>query len=131
LDECQPLHLTPSKRIFLGSRLSALKPKLSDRYPVISIADDYSHETPVPNVNGILKGDLGGVILGAGKFIDGAALAILAQEAGCIVSDYAGQPLPRLDACQDYAWPGLVIASSPTIYQDLLAILDGFELPPL
>ncbi len=126
LTDCQPLVIPPSNRIFLGSMLSALKPKLSDRYPVISISDDYSATNPVPTVNGILTGELGGVILGAGKFIDGAALATLAKGAGCIVTDFHGNPLPRLDHCEDYSWPGTAIASTPAIHQDLLSALEGF-----
>jgi myo-inositol-1(or 4)-monophosphatase len=128
LDDCQPLQITPNNTLLLGTRMAPLKPKLSDRYTVIGVSDDYSHETPIPNVNGILKGELGGVILAAGKFIDGAALAFLAQEAGCIVTDHQGHPLPRLDQCQDYAWPGLAIATTPEIHQDLIAALEGFQV---
>lgn len=128
LDDCQPLQINSNSTIFLGTRIAPLKSKLSDRYPVISVSEDYSHETGIPNVNGILKGDLAGVVLAAGKFIDGAALAFLAQEAGCIVTDHQGQPLPRLDQCKDYAWPGLAIATTPEVHRDLIAALDGFQV---
>lgn len=111
--------------------MAPLKTKLSDRYSVISVSEDYSHQTPIPNVNGILKGDLAGVILAAGKFIDGAALAFLAKEAGCIVTDHQGRELPRLDSCEEYAWPGLAIATSPEVHQDLLTALKGFEIAPI
>jgi len=129
LDDCATLGRSISQTVFLGTRMAPLKAKLSDRYPVISVSEDYSAEQPIPNVNGILKGHLGGVILAAGKFIDGAALAFLAQEAGCIVTDHRGQPLPRLDACDDYAWPGVVIAVSPELHRDLLTALEGFQIP--
>ncbi|MGF1461055.1 MAG: inositol monophosphatase family protein [Leptolyngbyaceae cyanobacterium] len=128
LTACKPLAMAESNTLFLGTRLAPLKAQLSDRYPVISISEDYSPERQVPCVNGILKGELGGVILSAGKFIDGAALTFLAQEAGCRVTDHQGNPLPRLDQCQDYAWPGVVIATSAAIHQDLIEALAGFEL---
>ena len=129
LDSCQPLKLTANNdTIFLGTRIAPLKPKLSDRYTVISVSDDYSHQTRIPNVNGILNGDLAGVVLSAGKFIDGAALAFLAQEAGCIVTDHHGQPLPRLDQCSDYAWPGLAIATTPEMHRNLITALEGFQI---
>ena len=128
LDAGQPLQIRAHDTVLLGTRLAPLKPRLSDRYPVISVAEDYSPTTPIPNVNGLLTGQLGGVILAAGKFIDGAALAFLAEGAGCIVTDHHGQPLPRLDQCQDYAWPGLVMATSAALHQDLLAALTDFAL---
>jgi fructose-1,6-bisphosphatase/inositol monophosphatase family enzyme len=129
LDAAEPLQIQPNNTVFLGTRMAPLKPKLSDRYDVISVSEDYSHTRPIPNVNGVLQGHLAGVILAAGKFIDGAALAFLAQEAGCIVTDHRGQPLPRLDQCENYAWPGLAIATSPPVHQDLITALEGFQLP--
>jgi len=126
LDACQPLTLGPSNAVLLGTRLAPLRPKLSDRYTVISVAEDYSTKVNIPNVNGILEGQLAGVILAAGKFIDGAALAFLAQEAGCIATDYHGQPLPRLDKCKNYERPGLAIAANAEVHQDLIAALQGF-----
>lgn len=129
LDAAHPLTVPAHPAVLLGTRMAPLKAKLSDRYNVISIADDYSKSHRIPTVNGILQGELGGVVLAAGKFIDGAALAFLAQEAGCIVTDHAGQPLPRLDACTNYQWPGLAIAASPDLHQDLVKALDGFVIP--
>ena len=131
LEDCEPLSLPSSQTVFLGTRMAPLKTQLSDRYPVINVSEDYSTEQQIPNVNGVLKGQLGGVILAAGKFIDGAALAFLAQEAGCIVTDHQGQPLPRLDECENYAWPGVAIATSPTIHHDLLQALEGFQIAPV
>ncbi|NER79129.1 MAG: inositol monophosphatase family protein [Leptolyngbya sp. SIO1D8] len=131
LEAAKPLNITPNNTLFLGTRIAALKPQLSDLYDIISVSEDYSRETGIPNVNGILKGELAGVILAAGKFIDGAALAFLAREAGCIVTDHQGQPLPRLDQCEDYQWPGLAISTSPEIHQSLMTALDGFEIPSI
>ena len=131
LDACQPLQLSPTDTVFLGTRMAALASKLSDRYSIISVSEDYSTDCPIPNVNGVLKGQLGGVVLAAGKFIDGAALAFLAQEAGGWVTDHQGQPLPRLDECEDYAWPGVAIATTPDLHRDLVQALQGFQIPTL
>lgn len=124
-----PLQVTPNNRIFLGTRMAGLKPKLSDRYDVLCVAEDYSKDQAIPNVNGILKGELGAVVLSAGKFIDGAALTFLAQEAGFIATDHRGQPLPRLDQCEHYQWPGVALAPTPAVHQDLLRALADFEIP--
>ena len=124
LDTGQPLNIAEtSPTILLGWGMEALAPKLEDRYKVIDVATSYSKETQIPNVNGMLNGDLAGAITRSGKFIDGAALAFMAQEAGCIVTTHDGSPLPPLHACEDYSRPGLAIAASATVHQHLLAAL--------
>ena len=67
-------------------------------------------------------------MLSKGAFIDGAALAFLAREAGCIVTDHQGQALPRLDRCVDYRLPGVAIAASEEIHHHLITALEGFEV---
>lgn len=122
LDQCDRLTIPLSDRIFLGTKLAPLKSKLSDRYDVISISEDYSPTDPVPTVNGILDGGVAGVALAMGQFIDGAALAFLAREAGHLVTTLQGDPLPPLHTCTDYKTPGLVVAANAQIQQDLLAV---------
>jgi fructose-1,6-bisphosphatase/inositol monophosphatase family enzyme len=63
---------------------------------------------------------LTGVVIRKGQFIDGAALAFLAREAGGIATLLDGSPLPPLYQCEQYRCPGLVIASSLTVHQDLM-----------
>lgn len=129
LDTAQRLKLNANNRVLLFMQMSALKPKLSDRHEVINISEDYSKEVGIPSVNAILKGELGGVILAGGQFIDGAALAFLAREAGCIVTDHHGQKLPRLDECEGYLMPGLAIAASEEMHKSLVGALEGFVVP--
>lgn len=121
LEACQPLKLdSPKNTVLLGSRMSWLAKALKVNYAVIDVAADYSQMRPTPNVNGILCGDLTGAAISAGKFIDGAALAFLAREAGYIVTLLDGSLPPPLHICKDYQQPGLVIASSTQVHQNLL-----------
>ncbi len=121
LDACIPLQLTnPKPAIFLGWAMGKYQAALIDKYQVIDLENDYSPEIKVPNVNGILTEEMAGAIIRRGQFIDGGALAFLAREAGCIVSTFDGSALPPLSQCQDYSLPGLVIATSETVHQDLL-----------
>ncbi|WP_448561901.1 inositol monophosphatase family protein [Trichothermofontia sp.] len=144
LDDCQPLRIqNPSPTILLGLEMEKYAPALRatsgetaagsptktlhERYTVIDIATGYSPTQPIPNVNGILSGELAGVILRSGNFIDGAALAFMAQEAGAIVTTHTGLPLPPLADCPAYRRPGLLIAASPTIHQDLLHAIATYR----
>ncbi|NJL35895.1 MAG: inositol monophosphatase family protein [Leptolyngbyaceae cyanobacterium SM1_4_3] len=124
LANCKPLQVSQSSSaspaILLGWGMETLASSLKDHYTVIDVATSYSKEVQIPNVNGMLSGDLAGAVIRSGKFIDGAALAFLAQEAGCIVTTHTGATLPPLHECADYSRPGLVISISATVHQHLL-----------
>ncbi|MGF1480150.1 MAG: inositol monophosphatase family protein [Cyanophyceae cyanobacterium] len=111
----------PPSTILLGWGMGSLAPKLKKHYQVIDVATDYSADGQIPNMNGILSSKIAGTAIRAGKFIDGAALAFIAREAGCIVTTLDGSPPPPLHTCQDYSLPGLLVASSQTVHQHLLA----------
>ncbi|MBV8883239.1 MAG: inositol monophosphatase family protein [Chroococcidiopsidaceae cyanobacterium CP_BM_RX_35] len=125
LEACRPLRLgETSSTILLGWGMESLGAKLSEQYTVISVATSYSKNYQIPNFNGMLNGELAGAILRVGKFIDGAALAFLAQEAGCIVTTLTGELPPPLHACENYERPGLVIAASASVHQHLLEAMQ-------
>ncbi|MGF1497672.1 MAG: inositol monophosphatase family protein [Elainellaceae cyanobacterium] len=124
LDACQPLQLsTSSTAIYLGRAQAELVDALtaiSDRYRAVSLTTDYSAEVQVPNHTGVISGDLGGSVLTGAKFIDGAAIAFIAQEAGAQVTTWEGEIPPPLHTCENYERPAMVIATTPEIHRDLL-----------
>ena len=125
LDACQRLQLAnPKNTVLLGSRMGAIAKQIRQRYEVIHTATAYSKTIQMPNFNGFLSGDVIGAVLSKGKFIDGAALAFLAQEAGCIVTTLEGSPPPPLHTCEDYQRPGLIVASSTQVHQHLLEAVE-------
>ncbi|MEO1341839.1 MAG: inositol monophosphatase family protein, partial [Cyanobacteria bacterium J06635_13] len=127
LADCQPLKVVNSRSaILLGWGMAHLKPALQDKYQVIDIENCYSSTTKFPNYNGIFSGDLIGWVTKRGKFIDSAALAFMSQENGCLVTGLDGSPLPPLHTCQDNSYEGAIVASTPELYQDLLAACQKF-----
>lgn len=126
LADADPLRVKAVKpTILLGWGMESLAPKLNAHYQVIDVATSYSKQNQIPNVNGMLSGELAGAVTRSGKFIDGAALAFLAQEAGCIVTTHHGDPLPPLHHCENYSRPGLLIAASPLVHQHLREAVDA------
>jgi fructose-1,6-bisphosphatase/inositol monophosphatase family enzyme len=126
LEACRPLQIREtSSTILLGSGMESLATRLREHYQVIDVATSYSKDVQIPNVNGILSGELAGAVIRAGKFIDGAALAFLAQEAGCIVTTLNGDPPPLLYKCENYQRPGLILAASASVHQHLLESVQG------
>ncbi len=121
LEACTPLRVgQPKPTVLLGWGMGSLQPILREHYEVIDVATSYSRDVQIPNLNGILSGELTGAVIKQGKFIDDAALAFLAREAGCIVTTLSGSPPPPLHACKDYSQPGLIVASSISVHQHLL-----------
>ncbi|MEC4804820.1 MAG: inositol monophosphatase family protein [Jaaginema sp. PMC 1079.18] len=126
LADCQPLTLdSPQPVVYLGWGMGHFAAKIPSTYQVLDLAKAYSRDRQIPNVNGILSGDLAGAILRTGKWIDGAAIAFLAQTAGCIVTTFDGSPPPPLHTCQNYQRPGLIIATSSALHQHLLQAVQS------
>ncbi|MGK7888662.1 MAG: inositol monophosphatase family protein [Leptolyngbyaceae cyanobacterium] len=124
LEACDRLTLpTPPDRIFLGWDMGYIAEPLRDRYTILDIKADYSTTTQVDNFLNILDGRFASAVVRRGKFIDGGAIAFMAQEAGCIVTTAAGQLLPPLHTCEDYAWPSLVISRSQAVHEDVLGAI--------
>ncbi|NER49973.1 MAG: inositol monophosphatase family protein [Symploca sp. SIO1A3] len=121
LEACEPLKVTNcQQRILLGWEMGELAVVLKEHYEVIDVATCYSQKEQIPNLNGILSGEIAGAVIRRGKFIDGAAIAFLAKEAGCIVTTFDGGKLPPLSECSNYSLPGLIVASSQSVHQHLL-----------
>ncbi|NEQ52838.1 MAG: inositol monophosphatase family protein [Leptolyngbya sp. SIO3F4] len=124
LDNCQPLKISnPKDQVLLSWALTHLADKLEGQFETICVKTDYSREVAIPNTNGLFTGELTGVILAAGQFIDGGALSWMAQEMGYVISDHQGHPLPPLRECENYKWPGVVVGSTPEVHKKLLAAL--------
>jgi fructose-1,6-bisphosphatase/inositol monophosphatase family enzyme len=127
LSECTPFKIdsNPKPTILLGTSMNSLTTALQDKYTIINAADDYSSSIQMPNLNSIFTGGISGAVKRFGQFIDGAALAFIAKEAGCIVTSLDGSNLPPLNSCHDYKLPGLIIATSESIHQDLLKAIQN------
>ena len=129
LSQCNPFKVDSNAKstILLGSSMNSLTNALVDKYQVINAVEDYSASNQMPNLNSIFTGGISGAVKRFGQFIDGGALAFIAKEAGCIVTTLDGSDLPPLNSCSDYKLPGLIIATSKSIHQDLLnAVRDNY-----
>lgn len=131
LEDCQRITVdNPTPAICLGWQMGDLVPHLNTRYRVFHTKADYSKTQPIPNFNSLLSGDLAGAVLARGQFIDGAALAFMAQEMGHIVTTLAGDPPPPLHTCDPYQRPGMVVAANAAIHTDLLEAVAKIKPAP-
>jgi myo-inositol-1(or 4)-monophosphatase len=124
LADCQPLQVrADGATIFLGWEMQRLTPYLSQHYQVLNITE-YSSAVQMPAISDLLTGQVAGAVLKAGQWIDSAALAFMAGEAGAIVTTLDGQPLPPLYRCQNYRRSGILVAASPAVHQRLLEAIN-------
>jgi myo-inositol-1(or 4)-monophosphatase len=129
LDDCQRLELQPTgQTIVLGWGMDALAPQLQEKYTVVDVANSYSKEVEIPSFSSMLSGEIVGSVNRAGQFIDSAALAFLAQEAGCIVTTLDGSPPPPLYTCENYRRTGLITAATASVHQHLLDAVQAANL---
>lgn len=124
LDECKPLKVKdPGEKVLLGWALSGLADVVRSHYPVIDLKTDYSTEVPVPPINGLLTGEVAGVMLASAQFIDTAALAWMAQEMGYFMTSFDGEPVPPLSACKDYRRAEIIVSATESMQQQLIKIM--------
>lgn len=131
LGDCVPLRLDePDRAICLSWALIDLVAPLQDRYNVFHSGTHYSKDHRMPTFNGLLSGELTGAVLASGQFIDGAAIAFITEEMGYRVTTFSGESLPPLHASQNYRRPGIVVASSDAVHQDLLEAIQSLDASP-
>ena len=126
LDHCKPLVIEdPGEKVVLGTALSPMADKVRSHYPVIDLKTEYSTEVPVPPINGLLTGEVAGVILASAQFIDTAALAWMAQEMGYYLTTYQGKPLPALSDCENYRQSEIIVSATETMQNKLIEIMQA------
>ena len=121
----KPLTIPEQKStILLGWDMANIKPNLDSKYQVIDLENSYVVDKNFPNYKNMFSGDLIGWVTKRGKFIDSAALAFMAKEAGYLVTNFEGQPLTALSACQNYSYQGIVVGANKSVHQDLLLAVN-------
>lgn len=128
LDECKLLKIDdPGEKVVLGTALSPIADVVRSHFPVIDLKTEYSSEIPVPPINGLLTGEVAGVILASAQFIDTAALAWMAQEMGYCLTTYTGAPLPPFSTCKNYRQSEIIVSKNETMQQKLIDIMQSIK----
>jgi myo-inositol-1(or 4)-monophosphatase len=124
LDACKPLKIEdPGNKVLLGWALSDMADVVRSRYPTIDLKTEYSPDKPVPPINGLLTGEVAGVILASAQFIDTAALAWMAKEMGYYLTTYDGSPLPPPSACKNYRQSQIIVSATEAMQKDLIEMM--------
>ena len=128
LDECKPLKIAdPGEKVLLGTALSPIADVVRSRYPVIDLKTEYSADVAIPPINGLLTGEVAGVILQSAQFIDTAALAWMAHGMGYHLTTYSGEALPPLSECKNYRRSEIIVSATKDMQQALIEIMRSVK----
>ncbi|MGB3788782.1 MAG: inositol monophosphatase family protein, partial [Phormidesmis sp.] len=129
LDQCQPLKIeNPGNKVVLGTALSSIADVVRSHYPVIDLKTEYSSEVPVPPINGLLTGEVAGVILASAQFIDTAALAWMAKEMGYCLTSYDGSPVLPPSKCENYRQAEIIVSATAEMQQTLIQVMKSVSV---
>ena len=126
MDDCQPLTIQPQNTIIhLGGGAGEFASRIRAPYAAYDLHVEYSAQTQMPTLGDLLlDGAYAGAILSRANFLDAAAIAFIAREAGCIVTTHDGDPPPPLHACEGNCWPGLFIATDQAVHDALQLVVQ-------
>lgn len=128
LDQCKPLVIeNPGETVVLGTALSPVAHVVRSHFPVIDLKTEYSSEVAVPPINGLLTGEVAGVVLASAQFIDTAALAWMAQEMGYCLTTYEGEALPPPSACENYRQSEIIVSATQEMQDKLIGIMQEIK----
>jgi hypothetical protein len=109
--------------VYVSGTLGHLVAPVRQHFQVVYLPTDYLPTVLAPNQTGMLDGSLTGSVLAEAPWIDSAAIAFLAYEAGCVVTTFTGEALPPLHTCTGYQRAGVVIGTSHKVHQRLLEVI--------
>lgn len=120
----QPLRLSPVVAPVYISRTPYRDDAQLSAYGVFQLNRDYRPGPDTPIYAGFFFGDFSAIVMSSGQLIDGAAAAFVASEAGAIVTNHRGEPMPPpRSAGPDRAIEGLVISLDRSVHNRILAEL--------
>jgi myo-inositol-1(or 4)-monophosphatase len=74
----------------------------------------------------ILTGDIISYVKPKGKLIDWGAIAFIVEQAGGVVTDFSGQPIPNYLDFPKHRIPSLLVSTSADIHQKILEQMNGY-----
>lgn len=121
----QPLHTQSGSRVCLTYQAPAVKQAVSEQYDAFDIVADYNPERAIDNLNDLFTGKLDAFACCGGELLDWGAMAFIVHHAGGTVSALDGSPLSGLNAFQPDARADMLVAASPAVHREILALLGN------
>ena len=120
------LILNTSGKVVVTFEFPELQGLLGSDFDVLDVKDRYDPKNPCINMSSILLGQCSGIIFKKAGLIDYGALAFFVCEAGGVLSDFAGRPLPlpELGSYPRYCFP--VLCTNPVLHAKAIEGLKGW-----
>lgn len=98
--------------------------KFSGDFQVVDVLNEYIPGQGCRSINALFQGECAGVIGEKMSIIDWGAMAFLAGEAGAIVSDFRGRPLPAVSTLDGFMYPEIIVALNEETHSKMLNALE-------
>ena len=119
------LHTQSGSRVCLTYQAPAVKQAVSEQYDAFDIVEDDDPARGFDNLNDLFTGRLDAFACRGGELLDWGAMAFIVHHAGGTVSALDGSPLSGLNAFQPDAPADMLVAASPAIHREILALLGN------
>lgn len=117
--------LQPTSDTVLTYRCSVDKrDRLSKVMKVRDLEEDYNPETWDLAIFDILDGDIAAYVKENAQIIDWGAIGFIAREAGGVISDISGKPIPRYLDFPNKRIPNIVVSASQDIHGQVIGALN-------
>ena len=98
--------------------------KLSPHVEVVDLLTSYVETPGEHNMTDLIEGRASATLHAPCQGIDGGALALIASEAGAVVSDFSGKPLASFRTCPKRTVPDSLVATSAELHNRIVAALS-------
>lgn len=98
--------------------------KLSPHVEVVDLLTSYVETPGEHNMTDLIEGRASATLHAPCQGIDGGALALIASEAGAVVSDFSGKPLASFRTCPKRTVPDSLVATSAELHSRIVAALS-------
>lgn len=98
--------------------------KLSPHVEVVDLLTSYLETPGEHNMTDLIEGRASATLHAPCQGIDGGALALIASEAGAVVSDFSGKPLASFRTCPKRTVPDSLVATSAELHNRIVAALS-------
>ncbi len=126
----QPLQTCGGSRVCIGYEVPELLAALSGRFRALDLVADHRPGLTPDNLNELFTGGVDAFACSAGDLLDWGALAFVVTAAGGSACTLAGKPLAFFDHFDPQAQTDMLITSSPTVRDEILALLGAQGVSP-
>lgn len=118
----EPLTLLDAQGPVLLFNAPELQRRIAQRLPAIDVVQQYRDKSGEAKFTDLLDGGAIATVHAPVQLIDNGAIAFIAEQAGAIVTDFAGNPIGNFRQSPTRELPNLLVAASAEVHRALVGL---------